>query len=136
MTQVERLIRNLCEERRLGIIDLEREAIKAAPESVPWKDLPAAIRKAVTEYRWLEKRQSELTSRILKAGFLTYNMHVGKSLDLRDYKQRQTSVREKYNTRREQIQKLRTDATIASLGKSAVEASGILAQLQKDLAAV
>lgn len=136
MTQVERLIRNLCEERRLGITEGEREAIRKVPESTPWKDLPATIRKAVTEYRWLEKRQQELTSRILKAGFQSYNPHVGKALTLTNHSERQAAVRKRFDTRRQAIQKLRTDATIASLGKTAVEAQGILTQLQKDLAAV
>lgn len=136
MTQVERLIRNLCEERRLGILEGEREAIRQVPDAVSWNLLPMWVRAAVREYRKLEKRQKGVQERVRRAGFQSHSLYVGKPLALVNHPQRQTAVREKYNLRRAKIQKLRTDATIASLGKTAVEAQGILAQLQKDLAAV
>jgi len=136
MTQVERLIRNLCEERRLGILEGERTAIKQVPESTPWKDLPKQVQGAIREYRFIEKRQKEMQDRVKRAGYQSYNMYVGKALQLTGRDGKIVTLRAKYDTRRTAIQKLRTDATIASLGKSAVEAQGILTQLQKDLAAV
>lgn len=136
MTQVERLIRNLCEERRLGITEGEREAINRVPLQVPWKKLPAHVRVAIQEYRRLEARQDVMKRRVTQAGYLAYNMRVGKPLAVLGRDQKVATMREKYTARRVAIQKLRTDATIASLGKSAVEAQGILTQLQKALAAV
>jgi len=136
MTQVERLIRNLCEERRLGILEVERTAIKQVPESTPWKDLPKPVQAAIREYRFNEKRQKKMQDRVKRAGYQSYDMYVGKALQLAGRDGKIVTLRAKYDARRQVIQKLRTDATIASLGKSAVEAQGILTQLQKDLAAV
>ena len=63
-------------------------------------------------------------------------MYVGKPLSLNNHLQRQAAVKAKYEARRQKIQKRRTDATVASLGKTAVESQAILMKLQKDLAAV
>jgi len=136
MTQVERLIRNLCEERRLGVVEGEREALKTLPESVVWSKLPPRIREAVRLYRFHEKKQAHMRQRVAGAGFQTHNMFIGKKLDLAGRDVRSAAIRKRYEARRVAIQKLRTDATIASLGKSAVAAQGILTQLQKDLAAI
>lgn len=136
MTQVERLVRNLCEERRLQILSGEREAIRQLPEQKAWKDLPTPIRAAVTEIRRLEQRQKKLTAKITAAGFQSYHVYVGKPLSLLRYNERQAEVRTRFEARRAVIQQLRTDATIATLGKSAVEARVALVQLQQKLAKV
>ena len=136
MTQVERLIRNLCEEQRLAIVEREREALRILPTQVPWTQLPRRVQEAIRQYRKLEKQQKGMQELVRRAGYESYNMYAGKPLSLLNHRQRQDTVKATYEARRQKIQKRRTDATVASLGKSAVESQAILKQLQKDLAAV
>ena len=133
MTQAERLIRNLCEERRLQLVEGERQALKDEPEKTPWKDLTSYVQRAVTELRFLDKRRLEMKHRIIKAGYNEWNAGPGKALSKIGHSKTLEGIRKRYADRRTAIQKLRTDATIEALGKSATEAQGILLRLQKDL---
>lgn len=134
MTQAERLIRNLCEARRLAVLAEERATLQAWKASVSWKRLPAAVRAAVVELGQLRKRMATLEQVIRAAGFqVGYDPTAGKSLDLKDAGARRAVVMEGFARRRERIAALRTEATIASLGMSAADARKILHDLQAAL---
>lgn len=137
MTQAERLIRNLCEERRLTLIEQERAALKAFSTSTPWSHLPSRVRELVLEHRRLEKRQVAICKAIKDLGYsIGYQPAPGKSLDQKDGSQRRVAITEGFVNRRVRVTKLRTEATIESLGKSATEAQGILKGLRLALGKV
>lgn len=136
MTQAERLIRNLCEERRLQLVEAERQAIRKVPDATPWKELPESIRKTVGEIRILEKRVGELKTRLRQAGYHQYSPVPGKALHRTDKEQKISQIKAAYGVRREKITALRTTATVNSLGMSATDAKAILLTLQTDLAKV
>jgi hypothetical protein len=140
MTQAERLIRNLCEERRLALLEGERAAIKGVPEKHTWMELSPRCRELVTEYRRIEKRQGVIRKLVKGYGYAPHSYSFAQSarpaLDLINHGQRVAAAKESYARRQEAIRTLRTNATIASLGKSARDAQGILKRLQADLAKV
>lgn len=137
MTQVERLIRNLCEEKRLQIVEQERERIKAVLEEEPWRDLTPLIQRTVLELRTLDKREAKLKARLTKAGYHThYNLRVGHALHRTGTEDEKRAVRIRAESRRIRVSQLRTGTTIDTLGKTAVEASKILQTLKAQLAKI
>lgn len=134
MTQAERLIRNLCEERRLELVESQKAALAQVPERQEWRKLPPKVQGLVIEFTQLEARQAAIRKRLKAMGYVThYNIQRKTSLQLRDHDSKQQQVRGRYSSRFEEVQRLKTTATIASLGKTAQEAQGILQKLQKDL---
>ncbi len=134
MTQAERLIRNLCEERRLQLIESQKAALHQVPERHEWRKLPPRVQGLVIRYCQLEDEQDRVKASIGRAGYVVhYGLKRKKSLQLKDHAMRQAQVRSRYTLRLEAIQKLKTDATIAALGKSATEAQTILLGLQRAL---
>lgn len=138
MTQAERLIRNLCEARRLEIADEERTALRNFKEGDNWDELPARVRALVHEYTRLETRQAQIVKTIASAGYQAHSHAIrpNHSLTYKDRDARRARVQGGYRRRLDAVQKHRTDATVASLGKSATEARAILTKLQADLAKV
>lgn len=136
MTQVERLIRNLCEERRLSLIAEEKTAITKIKDSIPWGQLPSSTQKLVTEWIRLQRRQNVIERLIQRRGLRSYGFHIGGALNRIGHDQEVRDTRTNFNRRRELIQQLRTDVTILTLGKSASESAAALKELQRRLAKI
>lgn len=137
MTQAERLIRNLCEERRLGLLEAERDLIKRLPQQHTWSQLPPKVQSLVTEYRLCEWRQLAIQKDLARRGYHTHGYGLNKkkpSLALKNHDDQVRQAKALYERRRAAVVQLRTSATIEALGKTAQEAQGILKQLQRDLA--
>lgn len=137
MTQAERLIRNLCEERRLGLLEHERKFLKALAPERPWRDLSNTVKGLVNEHRRLEKRQTAIMGSLKTLGFSPhYSPKPGRALLVANYRDQTGAAQGLFARRREAVKALQTTAVIASLGKSATEARAILEKLQKDLAKI
>ena len=140
MTQAERLIRNVCEARRQQVLDEQRQAIKGVPEYLPLRMAPVAVRRAVRAYHAAEQRKREAEKVVAAAGFESgyYLGHSrrGRDLKLSNVDTRKREINAAQAKRLERIQQLKTNATIASLGKTAIEARAVLQALQADLGKV
>jgi hypothetical protein len=146
MTQVERLVRNLCEDTRRKILVERDEAVQAVPEKVKLKDAPASVRQALAVIKRL-KPQIERAEKAVKAsGFRVPREHCScegdelSELDLPyDYEwsnRRKAEAQAKCHRRTEAVSRLQNTANVAVLGKSGADAKGLLDKLSRDLAAL
>lgn len=138
MTQVERLIRNLCEARRLAIRQDERTALKGFKESETWQELPAKVKRLVARYHRYSTQAEVARRAIQTAGYTTnYNLRPGGKEFYRSNRDAaRTALKARFDRRCEAIQTLRTDSTVEALGMTAVQGKSVLATLQAALAKV
>lgn len=142
MTTTERLIRNISEQRRGEVIVLKNKAMGAIEQEVPWKDVPAKVQRAIVEHAKLSERLKSLTALVDAAGYdmpresCSCDGETTPKMVSRDYSLRQrevSTVTAAYEARFSRIAQLKHDATVATLGRTVVEAKPILEQLQRDL---
>lgn len=142
MTAAERLVRNLCEARRQQIEDMRRAALKDAEkirERVPPSELPAGVRRALQEHDRAQAAVRRAKKQIAAAGFsIPYNYTPGHAIAytqnrLAKAKQEIEAMTEE---RRRKLLKLRTDATIDTIGKSPAQVRERLERLRRDVAKV
>lgn len=133
MTQAERLIKNLCESKRLQILEAERTAKQTAPRDVPWKAVPAIVRAHLLEYRTAVKRVEALKKKITKAGFQYYPVRPGRRVNLYDPSRLRDGVTHAADVKRTRLKAVQTAATIASMGQPPEKQRIVLEELQKAL---
>lgn len=134
MTQAERLIRSLCEERRLQLVVEERAALKGFKETHSRREVPAKIRSLFKQLIHVREQLQRIDRQIKDAGYLTHSVTASmKTFHLTDRDTRRRAITDGFASRRDQIQRLKTNVTIATLGKSASECQNVLRGLQAKL---
>lgn len=144
MTQVERLIRNLCEERRLQLLEAYKERQKEINESqhVSYKDLPKGVQKHIDDAYRAAAAMEKAKRAIVAHGYQPPHFYPDEEkkytvqLTRKGVDAEHTENNRRHAQVKETIQRLRTNLTILCLGKTANESRPQLLQLQKDLDAL
>lgn len=138
MTTTERLIRNLCKGRGVETFADQKADTLRVRDSVPWKELPVPVRRAIVEHRAAAKMQTRIEKLIKRCGFHAYShlLHPGHALSRSMARVEKNAIERRGEERREAIDRLQTRAIVDSLGKSPSDAKAVLDKLQRDLAKV
>lgn len=143
MTAAERLVRNLCEAKRQQIEAKLRDELKQAEklsDGRAVRGLPANVRKAVANYVLSHRMERDAKKVIEDAGFsVPYDGHRG--IAVLSYRSSvRTATKEKAKAgaqvRLDKLARLRTDATIDTIGKSPTQVRERLERLRRDVAKV
>lgn len=142
MTTTERLIRNICDQRRGEVISAKSKELETIEREVSFADVPRKIQSAILEHAKITERAKELATLVDKAGYdlprESCNCDGEAPVKIqKDYALRQreiSAVGERYEKRFSRIAQLKHEATVATLGKTNAEGKPFLESLQRDLA--
>lgn len=143
MTQVERLIRNVCEEKRLALQQQWEDRKRAINDTqyTSYADLPKGVRQHLDEafkgYAMVEKAKAAIEAHGYRApSYLDEERKDAIQLTRKGVNEELGAANLQWGAIKEKIQRFRTNVTILCLGKTAIEAKPILLKLQKDLDAL
>lgn len=141
MTTTERLIRNICEQKRGELITAKSKELETIEQEVDFASVPKRIQSAMLEHAKITERAKVLSTLVDGAGYdmpresCSCDGEAPKKVQ-KDYALRQrenSAIAERFEKRFSRIAQLKHEATVATLGKTNAEGKPFLETLQKEL---
>lgn len=142
MTTAERLVKNICDQRRELLIKERNEQIERVSEDVPFRQLPKPVKNAFRRLVRL-RPQVKIAENVIERHGYRSDLDEGRVPSVvevrRNYNQEDKMKREvrlKYEQRLRQVENLYTTARIHVMGMPHADARGYLIELRKQLDAL